>query len=212
MSAHHIGRAMRMTSTMALFMSLLACSSPTPPTEWLSMPLNTSTSIAPKAASRLAEPAPRIIRLQRVQIPEYLQTNRVRYRESTATLAEWANARWAERLEVNLTRHLAEELSTHAASATICMETCEAVPTGGTLQVTYVLLDLNRTAKSLHARAQWHWTPASANAEQPRHGEVKWVEPLQDDNAAGQALAMSRANAVIAREIASQLQPGADTK
>jgi uncharacterized lipoprotein YmbA len=49
--------------------------------------------------------------VQRVRVPEYLQSTQVRFRDAPHVLAEWPNVRWAERLEVNLGRHLSQHLS-----------------------------------------------------------------------------------------------------
>ena len=158
------------------------------------------------AAASDARATPQI-RLQRVQIPEYLQSNRVRFRDSAATLAEWPGVRWAERLEIGLTRHLGLQLAELGQAGWICADPCSTVPAGGSLQLNYVMLDHDRPAARLHALAQWTLIPPPGSASAPRQGQRRWSEAVLEDTPAGQAAAMARVNAAIARDIAQQLRP-----
>jgi uncharacterized lipoprotein YmbA len=154
-------------------------------------------------------PAPRgtpQLRLLRVQIPEYLQSNRVRFRDSAATLAEWPGVRWAERVEIGLTRHLAAQLNGLVGAGAVCEDACPVTPSVGHLQVSFVVLDFDRPQARLHAQVNWALTPTPGSASTPRQGQVRWTEPVQEDSPAGQAAAMARANAAVARELAQQLR------
>ena len=102
--------ALPKVACVALCVALVGCASAPQERRWLSLPLDappsaaapTSAPVSSVAAASAARATPQI-RLQRVQIPEYLQSNRVRFRDSAATLAEWPGVRWAERLEIGLT-------------------------------------------------------------------------------------------------------------
>lgn len=190
---------------------LTGCASAPPERSWLSLPIESSVVSTPAAASAptgITPPAPRgtpLFRLVRVQIPEYLQSNRVRFRDSASTLAEWSGVRWAERIEIGLTRHLAAQLNGLAGPGAVCEDACNATPTGGNLQVSFVVLDHDRPQARLHAQVNWALTPTPGSVNTPRQGQARWTEPVQEDSPAGQAAAMARVNAAIARELAQQL-------
>lgn len=202
---------------MALGMTLAGCGSSPPERSWLSLPLDASpaTPLAPAPAdegastpvtTRIAPRGTPQLRLLRVQIPEYLQSNRVRYRDSPATMAEWPGVRWAERVEIGLTRHLAEQLNGLVGTGTVCDDACHATPNVGNLQVSYVALDHDRPQARLRAQVNWALTPTAGSAATPRQGQVRWTEPVPEDSPTGQAAAMARANAALARELAQQLR------
>src|SRR5574343_1046920 len=140
---------------MALGMTLAGCGSSPPERSWLSLPLDASPATPPAPApadegastpvtTRIAPRGTPQLRLLRVQIPEYLQSNRVRYRDSPATMAEWPGVRWAERVEIGLTRHLAEQLNGLVGTGTVCDDACHATPNVSNLQVSYIALDHDR--------------------------------------------------------------------
>lgn len=192
--------------------ALAGCVSAPPERSWLSLPVESSVVGAPTAVSAsvsVTTPAPRStpqIRLLRVQIPEYLQSNRVRYRDSATTLAEWPGVRWAERVEIGLTRHLSAQLNGVVGAGAVCEDACHVTPSVGNLQVSFVVLDLDRPQARLHAQVNWALTPTPGSASAPRQGLVRWTETVQEDNPAGQAAAMARVNAAVARELAQQLR------
>ena len=192
--------------------TLAGCASAPPERTWLSLPLETSSTSPTTVASApngITAPVPRgtpQLRLLRVQIPEYLQSNRVRFRDSATTLAEWSGVRWAERIEMGLTRHLGAQLNGVAGTGAVCEDTCNATPSMGNLQVSFVVLDHDRPQARLHAQVNWALTPAPGSTSTPRQGQMRWTEPVQEDSPAGQAAAMARVNAVIAREVAQQLR------
>ncbi|MDX9843641.1 MAG: ABC-type transport auxiliary lipoprotein family protein [Aquabacterium sp.] len=216
------GRAFRaccLPLYVALGVTLAGCASTPPERSWLSLPWEVSpatplasppaTATASASTPVAAAIAPRgtpQLRLLRVQIPEYLQSNRVRYRDSAATLAEWPGVRWAERVEIGLTRHLAAQLNGLLGAGAVCEDACNATPSAGNLQVSFVVLDHDRPQGRLHAQASWALTPTPGSTSTPRQGQVRWTEPVQEDNPAGQAGAMARVNAAIARELAQQLR------
>ena len=213
----HAFKACCLPLCVVLGMTLAGCASSPPERTWLSLPLDASpaTPQAPAPATGsastpvttgIASRGTPQLRLLRVQIPEYLQSNRVRYRDSAATLAEWPGVRWAERVEIGLTRHLAEQLNGLVGTGTVCDDACHATPNVGNLQVSYVALDHDRPQARLHAQVNWALTPTPGSAATPRQGLVRWTEPVQEDSPAGQAAAMARVNAALARELAQQLR------
>jgi uncharacterized lipoprotein YmbA len=105
-------------------LALSGCASRTPSVVLLSLPLDAPTTSA-KAAP--AAQAPTLV-VRRVQIPEYLQSIQVRYRSSAQTLAEWPATRWAERLEVSLTRHVSQQLNARLPAGSVCDTACAGSP------------------------------------------------------------------------------------
>ena len=199
-------------ASVALLMALAGCGSTQPERTWLSLPLelgapSTSTTaptaLTPTPPSRALPP----IRLLRVQIPEYLQSNHVRYRDSASTLAEWPGVRWAERLEMALTRQLGLQLHELGEAGWICEDPCHTQSEGGNLQVSYAALDFDRAQARLHARALWTLTPAPGSAGTLQQGQLRLSEAVREDSPAGQAAAMAQVNAAVARNIAQQLRP-----
>lgn len=197
---------------VGLAATLAGCASAPPEHRWLSLPVESggvSASTAASAPANVTMPAPRgtpQLRLLRVQIPEYLQSNRVRYRDSAATLAEWRGVRWAERVEIGLTRHLGAQLNGLMGAGAVCEGACHVTPSAGNLQVSFVTLDFDRPQARVQAQMNWTLTPAPGSASAPRQGQVRWTEAVLEDSPAGQAAAMARVNAAVAREMAQQLR------
>ena len=203
--------ARSVAASVVVLIALAGCASAPPDRSWLSLPLelgNPSTgTTAASTAAALSTKAAAPIRLLRVQIPEYLQSNHVRYRDSASTLAEWPGVRWAERLEMGLTRHLGLQLHELGEAGWICDEPCHSQPEGGNLQVSYAALDFDRTQARLHAYALWTLTPAPGSASATHQGQLRLSEVVREDSPAGQAAAMAQVNAAVARGIAQQLRP-----
>lgn len=199
-------------ASVALLMALAGCGSAQPERTWLSLPLElgspststtATTALTPTPPSRALQP----IRLLRVQIPEYLQSNHVRYRDSASTLAEWPGVRWAERLEMALTRQLGLQLHELGEAGWICEDPCHTQSEGGNLQVSYAAMDFDRAQARLHARALWTLSPAPGSAGTLQQGQLRLSEAVREDSPAGQAAAMAQVNAAVARSIAQQLRP-----
>ena len=202
--SHAAPAVWRTALTVALAVSLAGCASPPPERTWLSLPQALSAG-----AATASSPSPRatpLLRLVRVQVPEYLQSNRVRYRDSAATLAEWPGVRWAERIEIGLTRHLSAQLNEQLGAGSVCDDACNAVPEAGNLQVSYAALDHDRPRSQLQAQVIWTLTPSPGSASSPRQGQVSVNEAVQDNSPAGQAAAMAQVSTAVARDIAQQLR------
>ena len=212
----HAFKACCLPLCVVLSMSLAGCASNPPERSWLSLPLSVSPVTLPSGATGSASPEPAAtapaprgtpqLRLLRVQIPEYLQSNRVRYRDSAATLAEWRGVRWAERVEIGLTRHLGAQLNGLMGAGAVCEDACHVTPSAGNLQVSFVTLDFDRPQARVRAQMNWALTPVPGSASAPRQGQVRWTEAVLEDSPAGQAAAMARVNAAVARELAQQLR------
>lgn len=140
----------------------------------------------------------------RVDIPEYLQSNRVRYRDGAATLAEWPDARWAERLEIGLTRQLTQALSKHRA---VCAAPCDvSAPTTPTLHVRFDALDARRDIGQVQASVVW-WLSSPRQTTPIRLTRLTVTEPLPDGTAQAYASALTRLTTQLAGQISTALQP-----
>ena len=84
------------------------CASSDPPP--LLLTLSSSAMVAAPSASASPASPQRTLMLRRVGLPEYLQSRRVRYRDSASSLADWPHTWWAERIEIGVTRELTEAL------------------------------------------------------------------------------------------------------
>ncbi len=181
---------------------MVLLSLPTVAASWAAAPASDAGGGA-GAASRKANA--RLIVVRRVQIPEYLQSVHVRFRDSAQSLSEWPAARWAERPEVSLTRHLTQTLNTVLPAGSACDTNCVGAPSALSLNVSYQALDAVREAHRLDAQISWWLTPASGGEAIGGMHQLNLSEPLGDDTPAGQADAMARVNAQLARQIAAQI-------
>ena len=128
---------------------LAACASGGRP-QLLTLP--SAASPASAAAAAAAAPA-RVLVLRRVELPEYLLSRHLRYRADAATLGEWPDAVWAERIEVGVTRELAAALRARLPGWTVCDGSCADGSAGDVLlRVGFAPFDLQRNARRLVAR------------------------------------------------------------
>ena len=187
-----------------LALGLGACSTAPPPT-LLSLPLPPSPPAVPTVVSPPASAvasAPRFLTLRRVNIPEYLQTDAVRYRQADSTLAEWPNTAWAERLEVGLTNHLALLLRQALPSWTVCDSHCPSMPTGQVLIVNIAPLDYVRRSGQLRADVSWRITGPGSTPTPVFSGNNTSSMPVSPDTPVGQAAAMSALLNQVAQDVA----------
>lgn len=187
-----------------LALGLGACSTAPPPT-LLSLPLpppqQELSAVALPPASSVAS-APRFMTLRRVNIPEYLQTDAVRYRQADSTLVEWPNTAWAERLEVGLTNHLALLLRQALPSWTVCDSHCPSMPSGQVLIVNIAPLDYVRSAGQLRADVSWRITGPGSTPTPVFSGNRAASTPVSPDTPVGQAAAMSTLLNQVAQDVA----------
>ena len=173
-------------------LALSACSTtPPPPTVWLALPA--ISSAAPETAQ-----APTLI-VQRLRVPEYLQTSSLRYRDGPNTFTEWPQARWAERIEVNLTRHLSQSLQAQLPHWRVCEAPCSA-PGALTLQVTYQSLEIQGPQAQVLAMAQWQLSAPI------RSGQWRQEQAIAGSTAADQVSALALVNEQLATELAKSLK------
>lgn len=193
---------------VVLALGLGACSTAPMPT-LLSLPLPPAQPATPPAVGTLpasAASAPRFITLRRVNIPEYLQTDAVRYRQADSTLAEWPNTAWAERLEVGLTNHLALLLRQALPSWTVCDSHCPSMPTGQVLIVNMAPLDYVRNAGQLRADVNWRITGPGSTPTPVFSGSSTTSTPVTPDTPVGQAAAMSQLLNQVAQDVVHNLR------
>jgi uncharacterized lipoprotein YmbA len=194
MTPHSLMRPALLTA----FIALAGCSSP-PARQWLSLPLPKPPALANSAP--MAEPAAtaRVLVVRRVGIPEYLQTDKVRYRLADTLLGQWPHTVWAERLELGLTDHLVMRLRLALPGWTVCERSCPAQASSITLNVDFAPLDHVRAEGML--RAQAHWL-LSGKAGQ---GITTDAVPVHPDSPEGQATALARVLDHLSGDIAAAL-------
>jgi uncharacterized lipoprotein YmbA len=183
---------------------LLGCSS-TPATRWLSLPLPAAGAAVVQAAGPTS--AAQVLIVRRVGIPEYLQTDRVRFRQAGSMLGEWPHTAWAERLELGLTDQLVMRLRLALPSWTVCERACpsqaaQAAQAPIVLNVDFAPLDYVRATGRLQAGA--HWLLGS----QGRQGHTVVAVAVQPDSAEGQAAALAQVLDQLASDLAATLHPG----
>jgi cholesterol transport system auxiliary component len=187
-------------------LTLSACST-APAPALLSLPLPPAPAVAlPVAATPSAASAAKFLTLRRVNIPEYLQTDTVRYRLSDSTLAEWPNTAWAERLEVGLTNHLALLLRQALPSWTVCDAHCPSMPGGQVLIVNIAPMDYLRSSGQLRADVSWRITGPGSSPTPIFSGAGTSSTTVAPDSPVGQAAAMSALLQQVAQDITGHLR------
>lgn len=187
---------------------LAGCTTPAPPMSWLSLPVlppADAASAAHQAApvASAAAPGRPVWVVQRVRVPEYLQSAQVRYRDAPQRLIDWPEVRWAERLEVNLSRHLAQSLAAALPPGAVCEAPCHPVGTPGSIWVTFQALDYVRPQRQVVALVRWERLGAGSPSLTQ---QWQWSEPVESDTPDGQAEAMARVNRALATHLATVLR------
>jgi uncharacterized lipoprotein YmbA len=104
--------------------ALGACASADPPPLLLTLP-SSALLVLQTAPTAPASPAQqRTLVVRRVGLPEYLQSRRVRFRDSASSLADWPHTWWAERIEIGVTREMTEALRARLPDWTVCEAAC----------------------------------------------------------------------------------------
>lgn len=117
----------------------------------LTLPGTPAIATAPSAAPPVENAT---LAVARLEIPEYLVSRRVRYRTDGATLAEWPDTFWAERIEVGLAREFTSGLRARLPGWRICEAQCsEWSPVAG-LRVVIDRMDYSRAQRQLKASAR----------------------------------------------------------
>jgi len=200
----HLTLMLKQASLMLVCL-LSACAS-APPPRWLSLPL--PPDLAAPAVAPLHANLPVLV-VRRIGLPEYLQTNKVRYRLSGSVLGEWPGLLWAERLETGMTDHMIMRLRTALPGWTVCDRLCPPGMPKATLGLDLVPLDYLRDVGQLHANA--HWDIALRNtgggtANSTLSGAQAYALPVQADGGEGQAAAIGQLLDLLSEDIAKGLR------
>jgi uncharacterized lipoprotein YmbA len=211
----------------ATLVGLSACTS-TPPPRLLSLPL-------PQAGSRptmlAALPSAQdaadkgVLTVRRINLPEYLQSDKVRYRAADSVLGEWPGVVWAERLDASMTEQLVLRLRQALPGWTVCERACPAAQVSMSLMVDLLPLDYIRADSDMQATARWQLVPrqlrtragdaaGSAHAASApdasgtamRSGERALKLPVLPDSAEGQAAALARVLDAVAQDVAADVR------
>lgn len=178
---------------------LAACASPSPAPALLTLPpalakINAAAPAAPASAPLLA--------VRRVNIPEYLVARRVRYRADAATLAEWPNTYWAERIEIGVSREFVSALRQQLPGWAMCDTNCGDQVPGLNLHVTLGPMDFERSAQKLQARARITLSGAGVPARELAAKDLSVDIPASADTAQAHAQAISTLIEKVAAEAA----------
>lgn len=182
---------------------LAACSSPSPAPVLLTLPpvLATVNAAAPMAAASTP-----LLAVRRIGIPEYLVARRVRYRTDAATLAEWPNTYWAERIEIGVSREFVSALRQQLPGWTMCDTNCGDQVPGLNLSVTMVPMDFLRGAQKLQGRARITLNGAGIPAKALATKEIDVDIPAGADTAQAHAQAISTLIERVAAETATMVR------
>lgn len=178
---------------------LAACASPSPAPVLLTLP----PAMAPISAAPPAAPASApLLAVRRINIPEYLVARRVRYRADAATLAEWPNTYWAERIEIGVSREFASAMRQQLPGWTMCDTNCGDQVPGLNLQVTFVPMDYLRGAQKLQARARITLSGGGLPARELAAKDLSIDIPANADTAQAHAQAITTLIEKVAAEAA----------
>ena len=171
--------ALKLWIAPALLVGLLAaCASPTPAPVLLTLPPAAPAPSVAAAPSAVAASAP-LLAVRRVNIPEYLVARRVRYRADAATLAEWPNTYWAERIEIGVSREFVSALRQQLPGWAICETNCGDHVPAMTLQLNLVPMDFVRGTQQLQAHARLTLSDGGATAHVLRVEERSFTLPRE---------------------------------
>ncbi|HWI11125.1 MAG TPA: ABC-type transport auxiliary lipoprotein family protein [Burkholderiaceae bacterium] len=180
---------------------LAACASPSPAPVLLTLPPVLMST--PGSAMPAAPAAAPLLAVRRVTIPEYLVARRVRFRADAATLAEWPNTYWAERIEIGVSREFVSALRQQLPGWAICETTCGDHVPALTLQLDLVPMDFVRGAQQLQAHAHLTLGDGAAAARVLRVEERSYTLAATADTAQGHAQAI----AALIQKVAADAAP-----
>jgi uncharacterized lipoprotein YmbA len=179
-----------------------------------SAPTRVLVALPPSAAPEqrpgvsAASLAPRVLLVRRLVIPEYMAAPKIRYWSGPATLAEWPDTYWGERVEIGMAREFVSALRRRLPGWTVCDASCGDTPVDLTLKVELLRLDAWRHDRSLSASSQAELS-GRKSATLPSQGGP-WARsftlPLAADTAQGQARAISDLLAALADTSVAAIQ------
>lgn len=197
-------RTLHAALTIAVIATLAACAASSPAPVLLTLPAAaTSSATAPLPASAASAP---VLAVRRVAIPEYLVSRRVRYRADPATLAEWPNTYWAERIEIGVSREFVAALRQQLPGWSLCDASCGDQSPALSLQVELVPMDYLRNTKTLQARARIVVSDGSASARLLQTTERVYEIAGGADTAQAEAEAIAELIRRVARDAVAVVQ------
>ncbi len=132
---------------------VVGCAS-TPAPTLLTLPAAVMGSPAASVPAGVLTGASPVLALARIEVPEYLVSRRVRYRTNDATLAEWPDTYWAERIEVSLSREFVAALRDRLPIWRVCEANCGEMSPALGLRVVLNRMDYTRGDRSLKANVR----------------------------------------------------------
>ena len=196
---------MKRTPRAALFLVpllLAACASPTPAPVLLTLP----PAQAAVAAAPAAPASAPLVAVHRVNIPEYFVARRVRYRADPATLAEWPNTYWAERIEIGVTREFVASLRQQLPGWPLCDANCADQHATLSLQVDLAPMDYLRGSQRLQGHARVTVSGVGVPAVVHATREADYDIPATGDSPQAQAQAISALLQKVAADAAGALR------
>ncbi len=185
---------------LALAALLVACASPSPAPVLLTLP----PAVSPQTVAVPAAPASApLLALRRVALPEYLVARRVRYRADAATLAEWPNTYWAERIEIGVSREFTAALRQQLPGWAVCDTNCGDQSPALTLQVDLVPMDYLRASQRLQAQARLSLTRGAAGTQLLQTRQITYDVAGTADSAQSHAQAIAELIGRVAGEAAA---------
>ena len=185
---------------VALAAFVAACASSSPAPVLLTLPPTGAPATA--AAAPGAPASAPLLAVRRIDIPEYLVSRRVRYRADAATLAEWPNTYWAERIEIGVAREFVSALRQQLPGWAMCDTNCGDQVPGLNLQVSFVPMDFLRGARTLQARARITLSGGGVPAKELSTKDLSVDIPANADTAQAHAQAISTLLEKVAAEAA----------
>jgi uncharacterized lipoprotein YmbA len=181
-----------------LAVALLGACASAPTRVLIALPPAAAPEQAPRGDKASASAA--VLLVRRLVIPEYMASPKPRYWSATATLAEWPDAYWAERIEIGMAREFVSALRRRLPGWTVCDATCGDLVPDLTLKIELLRLDTWRQDQSLAAtaRAELSGHRITASLWPTLPGGRTFTMPLPADSAQGQAQAMSQLLGAIA--------------
>lgn len=196
-------RLLASASAVALMALLGACASPSPAPVLLALPPAITTAPAQLAPAPGAAASAPLLAIRRVNIPEYLVARRVRFRADAATLAEWPNTYWAERIEIGVSREFVSALRQQLPGWAVCDAGCGDQSPTLSLQVDIVPMDYVRSTQKLVARARITLQATDVSQRTLQSTELAYEIPAGADTAQAQAQAVTE----LIRQIATATAP-----
>lgn len=190
---------------VALAASIAACASSSPAPVLLTLPpIGGAMSVAAPAPGTPASTP--LLAVRRVGVPEYMVSRRVRFRADAATLAEWPNTYWAERIEIGVSREFVSALRQQLPGWTLCDLDCGDRSPGLSVSVDLVPMDYLRSTQKLTARARITVSGPGAPTRVLGTREASIEVAAGADTAQGQAQAIASLIEKVAAEAAPMIR------